>query len=377
MKIFQIVSGLDAKSGGPSYTVTRLSENLHRLGLDVSIDTLNCGVEGPKGVNITQHKRQVLAKRLGISPVMKKSLLSRVSEGDVIHSSGLWMMPNIYPLAIARKSRAKYVISPRGMLAEWSLNQRKLLKRAVGALGQNTVIYNADCIHVTAESEYEDVRRYGYKGPIALIPNGVDMPNKISAPNAPRGKRKAIFISRVHPKKGIERLLRVWQKVEGDYPSWKLEVCGPGEANYVTEIKQKISSTRGNVKYIEPVYGKDKEEFYRSSNLFILPTYSENFGVVVAEALSYEIPAIVTKGAPWGGMRENKCGWWIDISDEALESALREALSLNAERLNEMGRNGRQWMMSEFSWQKIAQDTKQTYRWLHGQAQKPECVYLD
>ena len=195
MKIFLMVSGLQKQSGGPSYTVSSLAKKLIESGESVEIDVLNPWDATDSNLPVIGHDRLPIAKKMGVSPSMRRSLLARVGKHDVIHSNGLWMMPNIYPLTIAQKTKSKYVISPRGMLSEWSLEQNRMIKKVVGSCLQKKVIDNASCISVTAESEYEDVRRFGYKGPVALIPNGIDLPSDVARHRDEPGKlKRAIFI---------------------------------------------------------------------------------------------------------------------------------------------------------------------------------------
>jgi glycosyltransferase involved in cell wall biosynthesis len=123
-----------------------------------------------------------------------------------------------------------------------------------------------------------------------------------------------------------------------------------------------------------PVYGKDKRDLYATSSLFILPTHSENFGVVVAEALAAGCPAIVTHGAPWSGLLNNQCGWWVKPSVDALTAALEDALSQPTERLTQMGQRGRDWMRRDFSWERVAQDMSTAYEWIRGQGPVPSFI---
>ncbi|MCQ8105929.1 glycosyltransferase [Methylomonas sp. SURF-2] len=379
MKIFQTIAGIDKISGGPSYTIPSLCSNLHRLGANIELHLLSCKDSNVHeyDFDITLHRRG-FPGRLGTSNDMKISLLNNVKKGDIIHAHGLWLMPNIYPYNIAKSNEAKFILSPRGMLSKWSLNRSRVAKIFMGKLGQYSAILNSHCIHVTAESEYDDVRAFGYKGPICIIPNGIDLPDKPAVINKEKTIKKLIFISRVHPKKGIELLLDAWTKIYQAHPDWELDICGPGDSDYISKIIKIIDTIpNSRVRYVGPLYGGDKHEFYNNANLFVLPTHSENFGVVVAEALSNAIPVIVSKGAPWEGVIDNNCGWWINNTVDELVNTLSHALTLPPQVLYDMGMKGRLWMENDFSWITISKNMLSTYQWLNNMIDKPDFVLTE
>lgn len=383
MKIFQTIAGIDKESGGPSYTVPAVCSNLNALGVTVELNLLSSFNQKNKfesaDFEIRIHERSFPSK-LGASRDMRMHLLSQGKKGDVFHTHGLWLMPNIYPYKISKAVGAKFVLSPEGMLTSWSLNRSKFKKRIMGLLGQYGAIRNADCIHVTADSEYEDVRNFGYTGPIAIIPNGIDIPANHStrAENCSKSFKKLIFISRIHPKKGIELLLDAWSKIYHIHPDWELDICGPGDMDYINKIKKLIDNIpNSRARYLSPIYDNEKQLFYDQADLFILPTHSENFGVVVAEALSNEIPVIVTKGAPWSGIIEHDCGWWINNTLDDIVNTLNLALTLSPQTLSNMGKRGKVWMENDFSWKTISKNMLSTYRWLYTKEDKPDFIRLD
>jgi len=273
---------------------------------------------------------------------------------DLVHIHALWD-PFLHRFAAwARKNQIPLVFSPHGMLTPWALKQKRLKKGLALALYQYRDLQSAALLHATASSEVEDIRRLRLKQPVAVAPLGVNVPAE-APPVRHNTPRIALFVSRVHPKKGLLNLVEAWAQVRsskvrecesalverpgtGDQrteagknasalslqPStflpWQLVIAGPDQDGHTAEIKAKakklglsvddipsnqLISQPANlpcppdIVFTGPVYGADKDALYRMADLLVLPTYSENFGVVVIEALAQGCPVITTKGTPW------------------------------------------------------------------------------
>ncbi len=181
--------------------------------------------------------------------------------------------------------------------------------------------------------------------------------------------------------KGIDTLIRAWRTVEEDHPDWHLQVVG-GDAVYhgssgyrqeMIDLAQLLGTKR--ISFIPETIGAEKNQLFEEADLFILPSHSENFGVAVAEALSFGVPAIVTKGAPWSGLISRDAGWHVDNDVGAIAQAMKSAFGMPKEKLREMGWNGRTWMKEEFSWEKIAEMMMATYSWLiDHNSDRPACI---
>ena len=131
------------------------------------------------------------------------------------------------------------------------------------------------------------------------------------------------------------------------------------------------------MQFVGPVYGAAKDALLQNTDLFVLPTLNENFGIAVAEALASGVPAIVSKGAPWSGLETERAGWWIDHGVEPLVRALLEATDMSVAERSAMGTRGRQWMARDFGWDAIAQQMAATYGWVLGSADQPVCILSD
>ena len=180
-------------------------------------------------------------------------------------------------------------------------------------------------------------------------------------------------MSRIHPKKGLINLIRAWDSVHPR--GWELMIAGPDDGGHINKVLAEIKSRglSGCIHYLGEVNDEDKVKLLYDSNLFILPTLSENFGLVIAEALACGLPVITTKGAPWRTLEEFQCGWWIDLGEVPLINALREATSLSNLELMAMGKQSI-ILASNFEWEAISKKMINVYRWVLGHSEKPDCV---
>ena len=381
MKILHTISGLNFSSGGPSLSVYLLVKELRNKRIDAQILTFEPNDINDKLISEEYFIKTIKAPnslKLGYSKIFLKYLRDNCSY-DIYHGHGLWQMPIHNMASIARSKNKPYLITPRGMLEPWSLKQSKLKKKLAFILYQYKDIGQANCIHSTSKMEEENIRRLGFKNPIAVIPNGINLSeypmNKMREPNS---KRTILFLSRIHPKKGIELLIEAWSKIEKNLrKNWTIKIAGNGEEVYVNNLTQVIkkNSLESDIEIIGAKFGEDKINTYLQADLFILPTYSENFGMVVAEALACGLPVITTKGAPWEELITKNAGWWIDIGVEPLVKALTEAMSLSDEERKQMGLNGRKLVEENYSIESVAQKMIQLYEWVLYKKEKPEFVY--
>lgn len=377
VKVVQIVSTIEREAAGPTYSVRKMCEALAESNVDVTLHVLAKTKQTGqhRRYNVEAHQAWSFPGALGISPGMRRRLKIEAQVADIFHNNLLWMMPNYYAGTIVHQRKARLITSPRGALAPWAWQRSRWKKAIFWHLGQKDALLNAACLHATAQNEYQDIRRMGFNTPVALIPNGVDIPEYVVRSARNGQKKRLLFLGRIHPVKGVDMLLRVWSSMERRFPEWELAIYGPDEGGYLREMKLLASElSLERVKFGEAVYGDEKSKIYSSADLYILPTHTENFGLTVAEALAHGVPCIVTKGAPWNGMQEHHCGWWVDRTENVLRDALSEAMACTSHELQEMGARGRQWMKDEFSWQGIGEKMLITYQWLLDGGSVPDWV---
>ena len=376
MRICIYITTIDKSSGGPSRSVPILAKGLSLNDVETTLFTsysneMNTHLLDGSSVNIKVVSQKILDNEL------EEELLAGCY--DLIHAQNLWM-PLYHKMAkIARKHGIPYIMTPRGCLEPWSLEQKKWKKKIAMWLYQKKDLQKAAAILTTANMEAQHLRELGIKAPLAVIPNGIDVSEYQCRPAdcLSSVKKQIVFLSRIHQKKGIEILINVWEKMRFDFPDWNVVIAGNGEEEYIQQLKSMITSKRLQdcVEIIPPIFGKDKHKLYCESSLFVLPTYSENFGMVVAEALACGVPVITTNGTPWQELNDEKIGWCVDLSEENIENAIRDALSLPAEELFAMGQKGSKHINNNYLYTSVAKKNIELYKWILEGGDMPEFMY--
>lgn len=376
----QVVASIEDQSAGPSYSVVRLAEALAEYGGRSELMCLAdaAGDRWVDGVLQRRFRRNTgplpFPRQLAPSPDLERAIDAVAGEGALLHVHGLWRMPNVYPGRAAKRYGAPLVLSPRGMLGAAALQFSSNQKKIFWHLFQQRALRPVTCFHATASLELDDIRAFGLRAPVAIIPNGIDVQD---APATERSTapRQVLHLGRIHPKKGIDRLLRAWAQLERERDGWELRIVGPSEGGHA-EVLQQLAAELAltNVRFEGPLHGEAKAAAYSKASVFVLPTLHENFGMVVAESLAQGTPVISTVGAPWQGLVRERCGWWVEQGPDPLTAALREAMALSDEARAEMGARGRAWMRRDFSWNVIAQKMDRLYRWCANDGDRPDFV---
>ena len=310
---------------------------------------------------------------------MAKGIRCAIDRTDILHTHSLWMMQTYYAYKATKSKDVKLCMHIHGTLSPWALQRSKLKKRLSSIfLKQRKVLERADLLIASCEDEYNDIRNYGLKNPVAIITNGIEIPNLSTS--VIKKEKTLVFLSRIHPKKGIDILLKSWKAIQDKYPDWNLQIAGNDSTEYAAILKNESAALQcKRVKFTGELRGNEKHEFLATASLFVLPTHSENFGIAVGEALACGTPVITTTGAPWSGLVDNDCGLWIELSVDNLTRALEDMMSRPLDELSRMGENGREWMKRDFSWDEIARKTIKAYEWLLSSehVEKPDWIYTD
>lgn len=378
MKILLFVSSLSLKYGGPSRSVPGMAKGLSEAGVDVTLMTLYSDDMNIHSLDGTNVKLVSLKKKFDRVEFKRTIIRDKI---DLVQIQSLWN-PEYHLMAkICRKMNIPYIITPRGMLEPWSMKQKKWKKNLAMLLYQRFDLNHAACIYTTSDMEAQHIRDLNIKAPCSVIPNGIEINRYPCRDFIKKVKKQVLFLSRIHVKKGIEILINAWERIVNDYSDWSLLIVGNGEQSYIDSLKMMINEKNlsNYISIIPPVFGVDKIELYQSSALFVLPSYSENFGMVIAEALSSGVPVITTNNTPWemlnGDAYNNRLGWCIDLSVENLERSLREALSMDFSNLYNMGQQGSAFVKKSLDYKVVADKAKQLYAWLLYGEVKPNYVY--
>ena len=295
-----------------------------------------------------------------------------------VHDHGIWLDSNRAAARVADRRSVARIVSPRGMLSEWSLAHRGWRKRIAWRAYQRRDLETADALHATSDLEAEEIRAAGIGVPIAILPNGVELPPEAERDPAPPDRiRRFLFLSRIHPKKGLEALVEAWRAARP--AGWELVIAGPDERGHRAQIERQARGLGADsaIRFRDAVSDDEKWGLYGTADVFVLPTSSENFGAVVAEALASSVPVITTRAAPWSSLVEHGCGWWTEVGVEPLSAAIREAAELPDGDRRAMGARGRRLVAERFAWPVIARRMIDVYHWLAGERAAPDCVRTD
>lgn len=383
-----LTTGMSRKDGGPFLSVSGLAKavsasgetrvgvaGLYRHAGDWPVDH---GQWAPLPLRVLPHRplRNVWALAHALRQVVDDA--RREGRPLLVHASGLWNATGVALGLTGLAECSPYAISPRGMLEPWALEFRKLRKQCALLAGQRAQLASAAMLHATSDLEYESIRAFGLRNPVCVIPNGLDVPDHHDHEGSRRvgEPRRCVFLSRLHAKKGLPLLLDAWAATRP--VGWTLEIAGEGDPEYVRDLKRQIAALGLlGVHFVGEQTGRAKWDFLATADLFVLPSYSENFGIAVAEAMAMGVPVITTHGTPWSILEREQMGWWIPATADALAAALQGATAEPPDVLRSRGAKGAAYARNAFGWQGIAERMIACYRWIVGQGSFPRDMRLE
>jgi len=356
--------------GGPIRSSYELCRNLTAFQSDVRV--LTTDANGLDQTIVVEKDREIISDggfrvrycrrrlRHSISPKLLQLLSSYVTWADVVHLTGVYNFPTFPTIMMCRRHSKPLIWSPRGALQRWEGSRRRGLKEVWDFAWYHLADRSRLTLHFTSEQESEETlaRLEGLQS--AVIPNGVDVPSNLTRV-ASNGQLRLLYIGRLDPKKGIELLLRACKKMGNQSRTWHLVIAGWGEVAYIGRIKRELQDLglERNVELVGEVFAEKKKRLFENSDAVIVPSYTENFAIVVAEALAHAVPVIASKGTPWSGLESRQCGLWVENDPESL---FRAICDIGAMPLTEMGQRGRMWMEAEFSWASVSKAMLDLYR---------------
>jgi len=280
----------------------------------------------------------------------------------VFHCNCCWMPVSALTAIWAKAEGYKVIYTPHGMLEPWCMERNRWKKIPATWLFQRKGLQVSDMIHATSEMERQNLLKLGWNSNICCIPNCVQL-DQIPMKTSWKRTKSILFLSRIHPKKGIPFLIEAVALLKEQLQGYRVRVVGLGEEKYIEELRRQILE-RGvdSIVSIEPpVFDDAKWKLYAEADLFVLPTYSENFGIVVAESLACGTPVITTKGTPWEELESHHCGWWTEIGTQALVEALSMFLNCTDDNLQQMGVRGRKLVEEQYSSLAVAMQFRELY----------------
>ena len=360
MKVLHYIPSLAASAGGVASYLSVLCEELGKL-VELHVATSYESKREVKICNAIVHRISS-----GLTCYSSSKALLKELRPDVVHINGWWQPQLAFFQWAARSLKIPVVLSPHGMLEPWIVKRHYWTRKWPAIqLYQRGLVKHADYLHATADKEKDNLLRLGWNARIAVIPNAVNI-EVLPIKDNWSLKRRIVFMSRLHVKKGIELLLEALSHLKSDLDGYEVIIAGEGELDYVKTLKKAAISFGLSevVKLVGGVYGAEKVSLLQSADFFVLPTYSENFGIVVAEALACGTPVITTHGTPWKVLEENECGWYIPVGVNALKKTLREAISVTEETIERMGRNGRRLVEKQYTDKSVASRFFEKYTFL-------------
>lgn len=400
MRVALILASMSRSSGGIGLIARSQAFGLESIGVATSVFSLQDAFSQEDRKDwrtIPVHLSRVKGpSAFGYAPEFLSAL--EHASPDLLHVHGLWMYPGTAARTYARKNRKPLVITIHGMLESWALGNSRWKKKITGLLYERTNLRAADCIQVNTKAEMQSVRHFGLKNPIAVIPNGIDLPedgDSIMEIDPPwkswvqPDQKVLLFLSRVHPKKGLVNLLKAWSQLfSRKDASWILAIAGPDEVNHETELKnlcvelqiptvdvREPSTTQNpSLLFLGPQYNQAKAACLRHADAFILPSFSEGFSMAVLEAAAARRPILLTPECNFPELVSAKGCLEITPTIEGCEAGLRQLKRMGQTHLAEMGQNAFDLVASSYTWPRVAEQMNEAYLWLLGEGKKPECV---
>lgn len=365
MIVLHYIPSIDRASGGVAAYMQLLARGLGRL-VDLHVATHRSEYE-VKLENCTLH---YLPLCRWFPWKTKAQFLQLIDDlhPDIFHTNSCWEPLSSFTLFWAKAAGISTIYTTHGMLEPWIMQHNYYRKKWPALrLYQRRALAAADRLVATAERERTHLLEQGYNHKVAIVPNAVDVQD-IRMKDSWQLRKQILLLSRLHPVKGIDFLLEAVVRLKEDLAEYQIVVAGDGDSDYVNHLKQRAQELGicHLCKFKGGVYGDEKWRLYQESDFLVLPSFTENFGIVVAESLASGTPVVTTQGTPWSWLETYACGKWIKVGVEPLVDALQEMLSMDARQLELMGRNGRRLVMEKFAVDVVARQMVGLYQDVSG-----------
>ena len=384
MKVLHLVPSVGPTSGGMGTVALALAGGQRDGGLDARVWCVDppavVAAAAPSGVAVSHPV--VGPRRFAWSPRAER--IARTIDVDVVHQHGLWTAQARITETV-RGRGVPTIVAPHGSLEAYALHRSALKKRIALGLFESSNLHAASCLHATTPLELRTFRDFGLRAPVAILPNAVapgwldgrgDGARFLERHRLEDRRRVMLFLSRIHPIKGLPLLLDGFAANRDRLQNWRLVIAGPDSDGHLAEM-ERLANRLGlsnDVRFVGPLFDEEKRDAFAAAQLFVLPTHSENFGLVLAEALASGVPVVTTHGAPWPSLEAEGCGWWVACDSRSIGDALVAAGALSPGELRAMGTRGRALIASSYTWPSVTGRTADLYTWLRGNGEKPDFV---
>lgn len=390
MKVAHLIPYLGRGQGGPVFGMAAYTAGLAEAGCEVEVLSAHREADGDQ-IRLDPRVRTVISQHSGWGSFRRCEELWRISQSAgfaVIHSHGLWTDVSRLAGALARQQRLPHILAPCGMLTPKALRYRWWKKLPVRLWFQTRVLRKADCLHAKSEKEFKDIRRFGLRNPVAIIANPILLPPQSDRMPAeefrrafrlPADKGVLLYLGRLHPVKGLPRLIQAWARLRQFHADWSLVIAGPDEQGFRHEFETAVSKLGcgESVTFTGELDDFKKWGAYAAAGVFVMPSDFENFGNSIVEAMMSGLPVVTTTGTPWKQLPAENAGWWVEPTPDALAEALQEALEMTQDRRRTMGEKAAR-LATEYHPQQAANQLIQVYCWLLDRGSSPPaCVRLD
>ncbi|MDF5727464.1 MAG: glycosyltransferase [Rhizonema sp. PD38] len=384
MKVLHVIPSVAQVRGGPSLAVIEMVKALRNQGIDAEIATTNDNgpnlLDVPLGQCIEYQQVPVwffprfspsfqALREFAFSSQLTTWLWQSVYKYDLIHVHAIFSYPSTVAMAIARQKQVPYVVRPLGQLCNWSLQQSVRKKQIYLKVIEQANLNHSRAIHFTSQQEQQEVSQLSLNTPSFILPHGLCIPPTIKNAhqrlrqylNLPADEPIILFLSRLHPKKGLDYLIPALGKLT-NY-QFTFAIAGSGSKEYESEIESLLidHSIRENTHLLGFVKGELKDLLMQGANLFTLTSHSENFGLAVLEALAVGLPVLVTPGVALADLVEQQhLGYVAKLDVSAIASSLQQALE-HPQEAHRMGDRARQLISQRYTWDKVASNLSNIY----------------